>query len=643
VNEEGQLATKGGANVRCYLKDQEGNDLCKVQVVDKRNGTYICTYVSPSPGMAILNVQIGKDNIQNSPFHPEVIPGEPDPGKTVCSGPGLSEAEAGVTTEFYIQTKDINGKNLPQGGANISAQFDDPHGVKVKITDNGDGTYVGQYTPITAHKAKLSVIVNTEHLGKGHANNSPFTVHVSPSFPDAAHTVASGDGLHGGHAGNQANIHVQVRDKFDNKVTKGGAPIHASLNSPNESQHIAVIDHDDGTYSLQYTPTAAGHYKVHVKLGDQPIAHSPFDVHITAGSFNPLNFTWDGIDLDTDGKRYVVAGETESFSVTARDSYGNPLTSGGLSIKGTIQGPGKVPVETNDHQNGTYQLSFTPEKTGLYTFTVTVNNDKIGGSKNPFGMVCIPAGPSAENTIAYGPGLKSAQIGKENVFTVESRDRFDNPLTEGGANVGGVLVGENDIEVPILVTDNEDGTYTCAYPGVKVSGDYKIIPLLEDTPVKGAPFLIHVLPGEISVDNTDIALPEYHVSGLEGPVITLRDEHLNAKKKGGDKIVAVIKRKTRLPPVKAHSKDDGTYEIDYPASLKGDYEASVTVNGKDAPGGPWNIDVEPTTLSEHHQTQIARIASQATNPFLRLLNNASEAERDKILHELETLKKLSGH
>jgi len=259
-------------------------------------------------------------------------------------------------------------------------------------------------------------------------------------------------------------------------------------------------------------------------------------------------------------------------------------------------------------------------------------------------MVCVPGGPSAENTVAHGHGLESAQIGKNNVFTVESRDRFDNPLTDGGANVGGVIVSVDDgLEVPIIVKDKGDGTYSCSYPGVKRSGDYKIIPTLDGKPVKGAPFQITVLPGEISVDDTDIAFPKHHVAGLQGPVITLRDEHKNSKKKGGDKIVAEIRRKTRLPPVKAHTKEDGTYEIDYPASLQGKYEASVTVNGKDAPGGPWDIDVEPTTVSEQHQQEISRLAPGATTPFLRFLNNASESEREKILKEMETLLKLGGH
>jgi len=356
-----------------------------------------------------------------------------------------------------------------------------------------------------------------------------------------------------------------------------------------------------------------------------------------------LNFTWEGIELDADGRRIVVAGEKDDFSVTARDSFGNPLTDGGLNVAGNIAGSHPVQVHTHDNKNGSYTLSFTPEKIGLYTFTVTVNGDKIGGGSNPFPLVCIPAAASPEHTIAHGRGIEKAQIGKDNHFTVESRDKFDNPLTEGGANVGGVIESDDGISVPIEAKDKHDGTYHCTYPGVTKAGKYKLTPTLNGHPVKSAPFHITVKAGDISIDNTDIELPDPHVAGLQGPVITLRDAHKNTKKKGGDKVTAEIRRKTRLPPVKAHSKDDGSYEIDYPASLKGKYEASVTVNGKDAPGGPWDIDVEATTISEEHQAQISKLAPHATNSFLRLLNGASESEREKILTELAALSSLGGH
>jgi len=235
--------------------------------------------------------------------------------------------------------------------------------------------------------------------------------------------------------------------------------------------------------------------------------------------------------------------------------------------------------------------------------------------------------------------VEKAQVGKDNRFTVESRDRFDNPLTEGGANVGGELKGEGE-SVPIEVIDNEDGTYTCSYPGVRKAGVYELVPKLEGVPVKGAPFKLVVSPGDYSVDNTHILFPEVNISGMEGPVITLRDDHLNARNTGGEKIVAEIRRKTRLPPVKAHSTSDGTYEIDYPASLKGKYEASVTVNGKDAPGGPWHIDVEEGNFSDEHREEAKNLMPGASGALLRLLKGASEKEREKILKEIAALSSL---
>jgi len=310
-----------------------------------------------------------------------------------------------------------------------------------------------------------------------------------------------------------------------------------------------------------------------------------------------------------------------------------------LGVSGTIAGPKKVPVQTVDNQDGTYTLSYTPEQTGLYTFTAAVDKQKIGGAANPFPFMVVPAAASAEHTVAYGDGKESAQVGKNNEFTVEARDRFNNPLTSGGADVAGALTTNEVVSrsVPLLVKDNDDGTYTCSYPGVTQSGVYSLLPTLEGAPVKDAPFKLEVYPGDISVDNTDVAFPDVNISGLEGPIITLRDDQLNTRKTGGDRVVAEIRRKTRLPPVKARDNGDGTYEIDYPASLKGQHEAAVTVNGKDAPGGPWNIDVEGNVVGEEHHARAHELMGGAGEAFLKLLHGASEAEREKILNELAAL------
>lgn len=43
--------------------------------------------------------------------------------------------------------------------------------------------------------------------------------------------------------------------------------------------------------------------------------------------------------MDADGNHVVVAGTTDSFTVVARDQYGNRKEGGGLNIAGKIDGP----------------------------------------------------------------------------------------------------------------------------------------------------------------------------------------------------------------------------------------------------------------------------------------------------------------
>ena len=50
---------------------------------------------------------------------------------------------------------------------------------------------------------------------------------------------------------------------------------------------------------------------------------------------DPLNFLWEGLELDSEGRRIVVAGNTDSFKVGARDAFGNALAEGGLAVAGT--------------------------------------------------------------------------------------------------------------------------------------------------------------------------------------------------------------------------------------------------------------------------------------------------------------------
>jgi hypothetical protein len=523
--------------VKCFLKDNSGAEVTKVNITDNRNGTYSCFYVAERPGQFTLEILIKKDNIKNSPFHPNVKAGEPFPGNCEAHGPGISAATAGVEVGFTVVTKDSGGNVLQRGGANVSAVLHDAKGdIKVNIKDNNDGTYSATYTPKTAGNVRLDVTVATQYNGTGPIKNSPFNVAVAPGKAD--------------------------------------------LN----------------------------------------------------------NFKWDGLELDAQGRRVVVAGTTDHFSVTAHDGHGNRLNTGGLGVNGQISnGPAPVDVHTNDNRDGSYKLSYTPTKVGQYQFLVRVDNTPIGGHTNPFPLLVIPAGAKGANSIASGPGLSRAEVGGgNNKFQVETRDAFDNKLTQGGAKVGATLVNNATGEsVPVNVKDNGDGTYSAEYPGVAKAGDYTLTPVVNGEPVKDAPFQVKVGAGGFDPNNTGVEIPNPGYTGRKGPKISVKDKQGNLRAGFDDDVEADLTPKLKIAKLKAKSNGDGTYDVDYPSNLlPGEYEIDVRVNGQNAPRGPFRGDVKKTALSQDHSQRANAAAGGAGAILGKALLELSEAERETLLAAL---------
>jgi len=211
----------------------------------------------------------------------------------------------------------------------------------------------------------------------------------------------------------------------------------------------------------------------------------------------------------------------------------------------------------------------------------------------------------------------------------------------GGADIGGNLrhLESGDL-VPILVEDNDDGTYACSYPDLKKAGHYELTPTLSDHPIKHAPIKLHVKPGGTNLDNTSVEFPEVNLSGHTGPIVSLRDDNHNLRADGGDHVVAELLPKSKLPHVKARDKGDGTFEVDYPPNARGLYDVTIYVNGKEAPGGPYEVDVEDNPIQEAHAKRIDEIVpSNIASIMKRLLSDASNSEREKVLAAFADLKK----
>jgi len=293
-----------------------------------------------------------------------------------------------------------------------------------------------------------------------HIKNSPFTVNIVPGPISAGKVVATGDGLSKAVAGEPANFTVHAKDSFGNSIKTGGAKFDAVLEG-REKVNVDVQDKSDGTYSASYKTAVSGAYFLHVTLEGTPIKDSPFSVNVTPGAASASLSSAEG-----EGLIKAIAGETATFVVSLKDSYGNPLKASGGDVAAQVDEANECSVY--DNKDGTYRAQYRATKSGQRTINVTVNGSPIAGS--PFTAVVEPATASPTHSYVVGE-IPQGVAGQAAKFTIQTADAFGNPLTKGGVAFECTI--EGPVKSTARVTDNNDGSYTAEYTLDK-AGEYKI-------------------------------------------------------------------------------------------------------------------------------------------------------------------------
>jgi len=378
MDDKNNRITRGGAFLKCDIKDKNGKFVAPVKVKDNLDGTYSCSYETEkygTKGEFVLNVCVGRSHIRDSPFHPEIIPGEADPSQCTAFGEGLEGAKAGETATFTVQSKDMKGDNRTRGGATVFGTVTDPSGkIPITVVDNNDGTYTCTYVPKTAGPVSVEVSVKTNAFGTATIQNSPFTVEVRPGEGSAAYTIATGPGTEGAVSGTTTDLTVQVKDKFGNTVKEGGAPVNGQVVYKGTDEDlppipIEVLDNGDGTYTLNYNVQKAGPYDVEIKVGDEYIKDAPFKIEIDPGKTSIEN-------TDIKFAPRGLAGLTGA-TVQIKDSNMNLRFNGGDSVEAEFTPLSKEKVSANDNGDGTYDVVFPPYCKGEYIVDITVNGEPV--------------------------------------------------------------------------------------------------------------------------------------------------------------------------------------------------------------------------------------------------------------------------
>ena len=171
----------------------------------------------------------------------------------------------------------------------LNYQGPDGYPRKVKVVDNGDGTFKATYTPDDLGQYK----VNVKYGGK-EVPHAPFTVQAQPTGRADSCKITEGIqqelsigeeyciSVNAQNAGNGA-VTCRIRSTsgrsvFFPTVQNESTCFNVLLFS---DMDIDIEDNGDGTFSIYYTVKDAGEYTLSIKFGGQPVPEGVYNFTVS--------------------------------------------------------------------------------------------------------------------------------------------------------------------------------------------------------------------------------------------------------------------------------------------------------------------------------------------------------------------------
>ncbi|XP_061474310.1 filamin-B isoform X4 [Rhineura floridana] len=436
-----QIGNPSGASTDCLIKDNA-------------DGTYAVEFTPYERGPHTVEVTYDDVPVLNSPFRVDVTEGC-HPSRVVAQGTGLQEAFTNKPNPFTVVTR---GAGI--GGLGITVEG--PSESKISCRDNKDGSCSAEYIPYVPGDYDVNITYGGEHIP-----GSPFKVSVK-DVVDPYKVKVAGPGL--GTA-----VRARIPQSFTVDTSKAGvAPLQVTVTGPRGlAEPVNVVDNGDGTHTVAYTPTQEGPYTVAVKYADEDIPRSPFKIKVLP-TYDASKVTASGPGLSSHA---VPASVPTEFAVDAKDA-GQGL----LSVHVTDQEGKPKRVDIHDNEDGTYAVTYIPDKTGRYSVGIKYGGDDIPLS--PYRIRVSPAG-DASKCLATGPGIAATvKTGEEVGFVVDAK-------SAGKGKVTCTVLTPDGTEAEAEVIENEDGTYDIYYTAAK-PGTYVIYVRFGGVDIPNSPFTVMV-------------------------------------------------------------------------------------------------------------------------------------------------------
>uniref|UniRef100_A0AAR2LTG9 Calponin-homology (CH) domain-containing protein n=1 Tax=Pygocentrus nattereri TaxID=42514 RepID=A0AAR2LTG9_PYGNA len=415
----------------------EGPCQVTLQCMDNEDGTCAVFYLPAEHGEHTIRIFFDNSQIPGSPFLP-VVHLPLDPSKVTVSGPGLTKGKVGEPCMVNIDCA-LAGS----GDLSVEAVSDSGAIAKTEVQENKDGSYTVVYVPLTAGVYTLLLkyggqvvpifpagIVVEPAVYKSHVKltGQGKITHLlkkqrylksclewcyrRTTFGDLANAagncdpsqvLADGLGLFQGLAGHPNNILFVGRGA-------GNGHLEVTIDGPSESK-VSCKDNEDGSYTMEYIPSAAGQYDINITYGEKSIPGSPFKVTVKDVSATSAEIA---------GPR-ICAQSSQNFTFDSKKTGNIPETVTVISPQGLIELLG-----VEDNGDGTCTVSYSPSVEGPHSLMVKYGDDTAFSS--PFRFYVLPS--TNKKTGIYGPSLESEICARTpQTFTIDCSSTGEPPET----------------------------------------------------------------------------------------------------------------------------------------------------------------------------------------------------------------------
>ena len=437
----------------------ETSDIIEAEVTEQENQQYEVTLEPLEVGSVEVHLKWASADIPGSPFTVNVC----DATKTSVSEIDPN-GKVGEPVEFTV-VADI--EECGRGELLVV-----PRGISANCTPDvrrNGSEYEVSFVPWEVGPHKVVV-----EYGEIEVPGSPFSIHVEAA-PDAKTCSAAGKGLKNAIAKESNSFQILSPETgLLDKTDPDGLTV--SIVSSTEEAPLTVSDNEDGTYTVDYTPSSPGEYKISVHFYENHIPGSPFLLSVVA-SADAAKCKAEGPALHPNSLH--IAGNPLDLVVDTTKAGTGDLR---VVITGPNESRPKVFVADED---GVYSIKWNVQDAGRYYAHIWWDNEYIPGS--PF-KVKVSPGPNAAMVKAYGPGLEpvfdlSADSSK---FVIETKDAGIGTLTIRVHGVKGAF------KIQAKPSSEEDLRTLDAFYQPKEAGDYVIAIRWSGTHIPGSPFKISI-------------------------------------------------------------------------------------------------------------------------------------------------------